>query len=143
MKSLGAAEILAAEEPIDEAKILATANSALLGINVGLLVALDSKDLFETLSTCRNSVDCSIHSDENVIRYEFETYKVHRVIWIFGKVNLADLVTKPNSALVEPLQLSMFTGKLSLFFDESLSRSSVQSTGYNGQKKKDKYENCC
>lgn len=57
VKSIGAAEILAAGEAIDEGKVLANAYKALLGINVELLIALDSKDLFETLSTCTNIQD--------------------------------------------------------------------------------------
>lgn len=49
MKAIGAAKIIAAIESIDGEKILANAYNALLGINVEPPVALDSKELFETL----------------------------------------------------------------------------------------------
>ena len=83
-------------------------------MHIELLNALDSKDLFETLSTCRNSIDRSIRADVSVIRYEFETHKVNRIIWIPGKLNLEDTLTKTNSPLVDPLQL-MFSLERSLY----------------------------
>ena len=128
VKSIGDAEILAAGETIDEGKVLANAYRELLHMEIELLVALDSKDLFETLSTCRNSIDRSIRADVSVIRYEFETQKVNRMSWIPGKVNLADPVTKPNSPLVEALQLSFFTGELSTSFQDALTGCSNQFT---------------
>ena len=99
VKSIGAAEILAAGEAIDEAKVLVKAYQVLFGIHIDLLLALDSKDLFDTLSTCRNSADRSIRADVSVIRYEFEKFKLNRIFWIPGKVNLADPLTKANSPL--------------------------------------------
>lgn len=112
VKSIGAAEILAAGQAIDEGKVLASAYHILLGVQVDLVIALDSKDLFETLSTCRNSIDSSIRADVNVIRYEFETHKVNRIVLIPGKINIRDPLTKTNSPLCQPFQLSMFTGEL-------------------------------
>ena len=98
-------------------------------IEIELLVALDSKDLFDTLSTCRNSNDRSIRADVSVIRYEFETQKVNRMTWIPGNVNVADPVTKPNNPLVQALKLSFFTGELSISFQDALKRCSNQFTG--------------
>lgn len=129
VKSIGAAEILAAGEAIDEGKVLAKAYEVLLGMNIDLLIAVDSKDLFETLSTCRNSIDRSIRADVSVIRYEFETQKVNRIFWIPGKVNLADPLTKPNSPLTQALQLTLFSGDISISLDGHLLRDSDQFTG--------------
>lgn len=70
-KSIGAAEILAAGEAIGEGKILANAYRVLLDMDINLTISLDPKNLFETLSTCRNSIDRSIRTDVSVIRYEF------------------------------------------------------------------------
>lgn len=101
----------------------------LLNMEMNLVLLLDSKDLFENLSTCRNSTDRSIRADDSVILYEFETHHVNRIIWIPGKVNLADPATKTNSPLANALQLSMFSGELSLVMNEHLFRDSVQDTG--------------
>ena len=129
VKSIGAAEILAAGEGIDEAKFLTNAYKALLGVHIDLQLVVDSKDLYDSLSTCRNSIDRSIRVDVSVIRYEFETHKVNKISWIPGKVNLADPLTKPNSPLTFPLQLTMFSGALSISFEEQHSRNSERFTG--------------
>lgn len=49
LKSIRAAEILAAVEAIEEGKLLASAYKKLLGIHIDLIIALDSKDLFGTM----------------------------------------------------------------------------------------------
>lgn len=58
IKSIGAAEILAARETVDGAsnkiKVLAIVYKALLRVDVEFLIALDSKDLFGTLPFIRN-----------------------------------------------------------------------------------------
>lgn len=54
VKSIGSAEIYAAGEAIDEGKVLAKAYERLLGVKTHLWVVVDSRDLFTTLSTCRN-----------------------------------------------------------------------------------------
>lgn len=128
VKSIGAAEILGSGEAIDEGNVLAKAYETLLGIEIDLSVIAVSKDLYDTLSTCRNSTDRSIRAD-SVIRYEFETEKVNSMIWIPGKLNIADALTKPNSSTTEMLQLAMYSGNLPIDFNESLSRQSKQSTG--------------
>ena len=55
VKSIGAAEIFAASEAIDEGKVLCRALKALLGAQVELIIVVDSKDLYTSLSTQRNS----------------------------------------------------------------------------------------
>lgn len=57
VKSIGAAEILAASESIDEGKTLWKAFSCLPGIEVEVHLVLDTKDLYTSLSTQRNSID--------------------------------------------------------------------------------------
>lgn len=136
VKSIGAAEILAAGEAIDERKVLANAYRVLLDMDIDLMIALDSKDLFETFAICRNSIDRSIRANVSVIRYEFET---HNVSWIFsipGKVILADPLTKTNSPLVEPLQLTLYSGELGLSFEDAIDRNSHQISGRNNFSKK-------
>ena len=57
VNSIGAAEILAAGEAIDEAKVLVKAYHIIFGIHVDLILAVDSEDFFETFSSCRKSLD--------------------------------------------------------------------------------------
>lgn len=129
VRSIGSAEIIAVSEAIDEGKVIKNASSQLLGIDVPLIVATDSKDLYSSLSTQRNSIDKSIRADVNVIRFEFETMAVNTMVWIPGKCNPADPGTKRDSPLAEVLQLMLFTGKIPLSFEEIESTSSNRSLG--------------
>lgn len=110
VKSVASAEILAAGEPVDEGKLLRKAFDNLLGIDVELVIALDSKDLFDTLSTCRGATDRLIRADVNIIHFEFVTRVISRIIWKPGKTNMADRLTKHNSPLAQPPQLMLFAG---------------------------------
>lgn len=116
VRSVGAAEILAAGEAIDEGKTIAHAYSILLGQHVDLIIAVDSKDLFQSLSTQRNSIDKSIRADVNVIRHEFEVRNISSMIWLPGKLNFADIGTKMDSPLTLSTQLMFFTGRLPYSF---------------------------
>lgn len=129
VKSIGAAEILAAGAAIDEGKLVRKAFQKLLNVDVTLSIAVDSKDLFTTLSTCRNSADRSIRADVNVIRFEFETHNITKMIWIPGKVNPADCLTKRNSPLVDALQLILYSGKIQIDFSDQQFRNSDQFHG--------------
>lgn len=44
------------------------------------------------------------------IRYEFQVGCIDMVSWRPGKLNVADIFTKPHSPLAEMIQLSFFTG---------------------------------
>lgn len=98
-------------------------------MEIELLIALDSKDLFSSLSTQRNSIDRSIRADVNVIRFEFETKSVSKIYWIPGKMNLSDPGTKADSPLIPALQLLLHTGKIPIEFPTAESRSSGRSLG--------------
>lgn len=129
VRSIGAAEIIAVGEAIDDGKTLKSALTALLGISVQLVVVTDSKDMYTSLSTQRNSVDKSIRSDVNLIRFEFETNSVNTVIWIPGKTNPADCATKRDSPLTDMLRLMLLTGKLPMSFESFEATSSSRSLG--------------
>lgn len=77
VKSTAAAETLAASEAIDEGKVLKKAFSVLFGFTVPLIIVIDSKDLYTSLSTQRNSIDRSIRADVNIIRFDFEIGNVN------------------------------------------------------------------
>lgn len=130
VKSVPAAEILAATEGIDEGKMIAQAYSEILGFDIKLRLCVDSKDLFTSLSTQRNSIDRSIRGDVGCIRFEFQTGAVDKISWIPGNLNLADPLTKKDSQLTDLLQLSLFSGKLAVDIeDSSESKSSEKNFG--------------
>ena len=79
VRSIPAGEILAAGEGIDDGVVLKRAYALLLDVDVDLIVALDSKDLYSSLSTQRKSIDRSVRSDVNFIRYQFETRQANRI----------------------------------------------------------------
>lgn len=55
--STAAAEILATGEAIDDGRMLATTLHRIYGANIPLCVAVDSKDLFNSVSTQWNNID--------------------------------------------------------------------------------------
>ena len=114
VKSTAAAEILAASEAIDDGKMLARTLSYIYKSRIELVILLDSKDLYNSLSTQRNSVDKSVRDDVNYIRYDFECGNVSTIFWVPGKINLADPGTKPDSPLCEQLQITLNDGKISV-----------------------------
>lgn len=67
MRPNGAAEILTASEAIEEGQLIKTALSMVLGSYAELVIVVDSKGLFTSLSTQRNSIDLSIRADVNVV----------------------------------------------------------------------------
>lgn len=130
VKSVPAAEILAAGEAIDEVKSIAHAYSELLDRHIDIHLCVDSKNLFSSRSTQRNSIDRSIRADVACIRYEFQVGNVDEITWIPGKLNLADVLTKKDSMLSEALQLTLYTGRLTLPFEDTLeSKSFLKNLG--------------
>lgn len=129
IKSIGSAEILEAGEAIDDGKTLCHALESFSKMNIALTFAVDSKDLFNTLTTCRNATDKSILGDASVICYEFESQIISSMVWIPGKSNLADALTKQNSALTNVLHSLLDSGRLPLSFDGFKERHSTVSVG--------------
>lgn len=113
VRSIGAAEILAAGEAIDKGNNISMTTSLVLGTHIPLHVVLDSKDLYTSLSTKRNLVDKSIRADVNCIRFEFERRNVVQILGVHGKLNLAYLGTNTDSPLTTPVQLTLLDGRLS------------------------------
>lgn len=129
IRSTAAAEILAVGEGIDEGKVIKSIMQMIFNRKIKLMVITDSKDLFTSLSTQRNSIDKSIRPDVNVIRYEFQTKSVDEIVWLPGKVNLADPGTKRDSALTDTLMSLLHTGRIPVAFDQLLSKSYDRSLG--------------
>jgi len=129
VKSIGSAEVFAIGSGIDEGKVIVQAYETILPIKIDLVVVVDSKDLYDTISTCRLATDRSIRGDIGLMRYDFETHKITKMVWIKGSTNLSDPLTKRDSPLTSSLQLLLHTGKIPFNFDVQLSRDSRRTTG--------------
>ncbi|PXF42688.1 hypothetical protein BWQ96_07574 [Gracilariopsis chorda] len=109
--------------------MLAAAYHNLLGIEIGLWIVVDLKDLYGTLTTCRNAVNRSMRGDVSVIRYEFETGNIESMLWIPGRLNCADPLTTNDTPMYGSLELMLYDGKISLEFRQAIASSSNTSTG--------------
>lgn len=114
VRSIGAAEILAAGESIDEGKMLAATLGAVFNSSIPFEIILDSSDLFTSLSTQRQSIDKSTRADVNVIRHDLERRNVSKFTWISGKANLADVGTKSDSPVADAFRLTLADGRLAV-----------------------------
>lgn len=114
VETVSAAEILAAAEAIDERQVLKSAFSALLRTWLRRRFALDSHDLFISLSTNRNSVDKSICANASDICYKYETPIIDEVFSILGSANLPDPGIRAASQQAVALQLMLICGKISI-----------------------------
>ena len=128
-KSSGSAETLAAGDAIDDGKLIVDTLNILLTDGIHLVVVVDCKDLFTSLSTCRNPVDKSMRADVSLIRYNYETRRLNRLIWTPGSLNPADVLTKLDSALTDSVQLMMFHGTLPYDMSRAEIRDSAQPLG--------------
>lgn len=118
-KSTPAAEILAASEAIDEGKVIYGTYSELLSMDISVELCVDSKDLFTSMSTQRNSIERSIRGDVSCIRFELQVGSVSDITWIPGKINLVDPLTKPDSPITDSLQLPLFNVRLNLDYEHA------------------------
>lgn len=91
----------------------------MLSITVPLHLVVNSKDLYTSLFTKRNSDGKSVRAYVNCILFEFELRQIARIIWIPKNLNLGDHGTKSDSLLALPLQLKMADGRLAHDFDVS------------------------
>lgn len=100
VKSIGAAETLAAGDAVDIGKILEKAYATILQGQVDLVIVVDTKDIYTTLSTQRELLDKSIRRDVGVIRFEIETKTVAEFVWILRKLIFVDNDTKFDCSLI-------------------------------------------
>lgn len=128
VKSTPAAEILAASEALDELVCLHSVIVRILGVPVNLWQLVDSKDLYTSLSTQRQSIDKSVRNDVNCIRFTYETV-LDVFAWIRGNVNIADVGTKKNSALTDALSVILATGKFDIDISCIETRSNIRDVG--------------
>lgn len=113
VKSVASAEVLGTGAAFDESVLLKHTYSKLLGISVRLFLVVDSKDLYDTISTKRLPTDKSIKCEVASLRYDFEIRAIDKIIWVPGKFNLADPLTKHDIPIEKSLQLTLYCGTIS------------------------------
>lgn len=128
-KSIGSADVLATGFGIDEGILTSAALSILLSAQIPVTVVADSKDLFDSLTSCHVPEDKSIRADVQLIRYYFETRQIHKMVWVPGSLNLADPLTKKDSSLCDALQILLFDGSLPFSIPDAKERCSEQNLG--------------
>lgn len=109
--------------------MLASVSSALLRITVHLYAIVDSKELFSSLSTCRTTEDKSIGADVKLLRYNFETHLLDKVVWIARSANPANPLTRTESPLMTTLQIMIYDGTIPIYLDKVESCFSCSSLG--------------
>lgn len=129
VRSTGAAETLAASEGIEVVKIIASVYGLWLCMDIDLTIFVDSKDLYPAFTTQCQSIDRSIRGDIGVIRFEFEVRNVSRIIWIPGKLHIADIETKFDSPLVDVANQMLSSGLIPFSIHTHESQSSDRSVG--------------
>lgn len=85
VRSIGTAETIAARFAIDEGKFSAKSYEEPLDVKTDLGIAVDSIDLWGTLTTCHETNDKSVSADVKVIRFEIETRNDNWMTWLPGK----------------------------------------------------------
>ena len=79
-KSTASAEIMAASAVVDEGILIGDCLRELLNIPLPVTILVDSKDLYDFLSSSHVPRDKSIKADLQLIRYYFETKRIHTVV---------------------------------------------------------------
>lgn len=124
-----AAEILAAWEEIDEAKVISYTYSETLQVGVDAYLLGDSSDLLSSLYTEKSSADRSIRRDIASIQFEYQTGRIKKISWIPGKISLANIYTKMESGLIEALLLTIYEGKLHIDFEDYFETKNSKNLG--------------
>lgn len=112
---------------MDEGKIIASTISTVLSVHVTIHVALDTNDLFTSITTQQISIDKSIRVDVNVIHYHFKRENVSRIFWLLGRQNLADPNRKSDSPLITLIQILPSDGRVPLDYLTVASRDANRS----------------
>ena len=94
---------------MDEVVIIRDVMQQLIKMKFESYEIVDTKDLYNSLTTKRNSVDRSIRAYVNCIPFIFET-ELDVMGWIKGTFNPSDVGTKPKSSLKDAVVLMFATG---------------------------------
>ncbi len=129
VKSARAAEVLAAGQTGDEAKFLAHIFEPILPVKVTVSIIVDSKNLWDSMSSWREPLDRQIRPDMALLRHDYERKLINEMVWIAGTINPADVLTKEASPARSILQLIFNGAKLTISISPQDVRDNMKSLG--------------
>lgn len=89
--SFASAEVLPAGDAIDEDKLPCGQLIKMLNMESHLYIAVGSKDLLQSQSTCRSPEDNVTLADVLLLPSNFEAHHCNQSVWVPGSVNPAEL----------------------------------------------------
>lgn len=117
-------------EAIHIGKILVKSYAQLIDINLWFIIVVDSKEIFTTLFTQRQSIDMSIRGDVSVIWFKYKKKALLNIVFGPRKLNLAGTGTKLDGLLNDAL-LHLLQSPFLLFeLEDRESKSSNHPFGY-------------
>lgn len=76
-----------------------------MNVQTTLEECVDSKVMWDSLTTRHKPTDKSVKADVNAIGHEFETKAVRTMTWVPNKLSPVYVLAKKDSHLINPLQL--------------------------------------
>ena len=119
-RSASAAEIMSIAEAVDFGYAIRTAIEKIAGRALTFELNVDSRSLFETITTQHESKDFRLRQAVQSIRHAFERGEISTLRWIPGKKNPADALTKRNAATSPLLNEMVSTGRLYLDYSSGV-----------------------
>lgn len=111
-RSSSAAEILAIVEAEEFGATLCIALEKISGRRVPHQLIVDSKSLFDTITTQHESKDFRLRQAVRSLRERYELGEISTLRWIAGKANPADALTKRGASTSPLLSNMCLTGRL-------------------------------
>ena len=121
-KSTLSAETMAAVDGFEDAVYIQRLLQEVHGIELPIELVVDSKSLFDLLSTTHRVSDKRLHIDVALLREAYQTGSLKTITWTPRKTQLANGLTKANRLAGKELQRILNTGILALHSTENLSK---------------------
>ena len=122
-RSSSAAEILAIVEAEEFGGAIRLALEMICNRKVPHEVNVDSKALFDTITTQHETKDFRLRQAVSTLRERYEVGDISTLRWIAGKANPADALTKRGATTSNLLNTMCSTGKLSVDFTSGVASS--------------------
>ena len=119
-RSAAAAEIMSIAEAEERASGFCIALRRVTNLPIQMELNVDSRSLYDTITTQRESDNFRVRQAVQALRESFEAGEIDTMRWISGKSNPADTLTKRSSSTSRLLNEMMRTGRLQLDFDDGL-----------------------
>lgn len=80
--------------------------------NTKVLILIERKYLYRSISTRSNSIWKYIRGDVKFIRSDFDTKVVNRIFWVLGRLKLYDHASKQDMLLQDSATLNINTERI-------------------------------